>query len=363
MKVKSIFALLFICLGFSWDAKADNQWIDNVVLNGDLRYRLESIDQEYEVPRHRNQFRARINFETSVSSDLNVIIGFGSGSDGDPVSNDQTLGAGFSSKPIWLDLAYLDYYPINGITFYAGKMNNPFKSVGDTELIWDSDFNPEGFAIIFEPKIDNVRPFIREAFFWIEERKDDEDSFVIGSEFGLKVFKNSFYVLGGGRYIHFEYVKDHQVLWDSRNGFGNSVREDSDRELYYLYAYRLLGEFAEIGGNVGGIKLSLFAEYVNNTYVNTDNKAWLVGVALGECKEALDFCYRYTYRKTDKDAVVGIFSDSDFSDGMTNSKGHEFNFGSNLSNSIKTELAYFNSEFGDLNINYQRVQIDLSVLF
>lgn len=365
MKTKSIFVLTIIalCSSFSLGARAD-ELFGNVDINGDLRYRLETIDQEYEMSRHRHRIRGRLNFTGEVSSDLNIVIGLGTGSSDDPVSNNQTLGDGFSSKPLWLDLAYFDYSPFNGGNFYAGKIKNPFKSVGKTELVWDSDFNPEGLALRLEPKLDIVKPFIRGSFFWAEEKKSDDDYFIIGSEFGLnvKTGKHS-YIIAGGRYIDYRLIESSQVLWDSRDSFGNSAFDDSDGELYYIYDYNLLGEFVEVGGDISGVNWSVFADYVANEAVRVNNKAWLVGVSLGKCKKAFDICSRYIYREVGKDAVVGLFSDSDFAGGNTDSKGHEFNLGTNVSDNIETKVSYFNNEFGDLSVNYQRVQVDLSASF
>jgi len=366
MKIKNIFILLLIglCSGFSWDAKADDAyWLDSMDLSGDLRYRIESVDQEYEVARHSHSLSARLNFVGYVSNDLNIVLGLGTGSNDDPSSEDQTLGGGFSAKPIWLNLAYFNYSPVDWGSLNAGKMENPFKFVGDNELVWDSDLNPEGLALKFEPQFENVSPFVRGAFFWAEEREDDRDTILIGSEFGLKVFTKSFYVLAGGRYIHFNNMKGHQVLLDSRNSFGNAARADSDGELYYLNGYKLLGEFFELGGKVSNVKWKLFADYVDNTEVNFDNKAWLVGASLGECNRALDICTRYSYRNVEKNSVVGAFSDYDFAGGVTGSKGHEVNVGTNLSDYVGTQVSYFNNEFGDLQVSYQKVQIDFSARF
>lgn len=364
MKVKSVFVLLLIalCVSFSHDAKA-SEWFDSVDITGDLRYRLDTVDQEYEVSSHRHRIRARLNFVGKVSSDLNVVVGLGSGAEDDAISDNQSLGDGFSSKPIWLDLAYFDYSPFNGGNFYAGKMENPFQSVGNSELVWDSDLSPEGLAFRLEPELKNVTPFVRGSFFWAEERESDEGSFVIGSEFGLNVHTKSLYIIAGGRYIDFKYLKNHQTLGDSRNSFGNSAYGDMDGELNYVYDYNLLGEFVEVGGDVSGVRWSLFGDYVSNSLPKEDNSAWLVGVSLGECKKALNICTRYIYRDVEKDSVIGVFSDSDFAGGVTNSKGHEFNLGTALSDDVKTKVSYFNNEFGDLSLNYQRVQIDFIAKF
>ena len=82
---------------------AAGSWTDTIKLKGDFRYRYESIDVENVDTRERNRVRARAELVATLPSSVDVGIGVASGGD-DPVSSNQTLGGGGSSKELKLDL-------------------------------------------------------------------------------------------------------------------------------------------------------------------------------------------------------------------------------------------------------------------
>ncbi|MFA5252940.1 MAG: putative porin, partial [Phycisphaerae bacterium] len=133
-------------------ALPDNlKWVENVKLSGDLRYRHESIDSQadgdWRAGQNRHRIRARLGLDAKINDDWDVAFRIASGS-ADPVSTNQTLEDGFSSKAIWLDLAYFTWHPSSRkeLKVYGGKMRNPFFRAGDNQLIWDDDLTPEGIA-------------------------------------------------------------------------------------------------------------------------------------------------------------------------------------------------------------------------
>jgi len=137
-------------------ALPDNmKWVEKVKISGDLRYRHESIDEqsggEWKDGVSRHRIRARLGVNGKVNDEVDLGFRLASGS-ADPVSTNQNLESSFSSKTIWLDLAYFDWHPagIKGFNFIGGKMNNPFYSVGKNQLIWDHDLTPEGLAAKYE---------------------------------------------------------------------------------------------------------------------------------------------------------------------------------------------------------------------
>ena len=81
-------------------------WTENISLKGDLRLRHEIIDQDYKDTRNRTRLRARLSLKGQVNDEVNVHLRLASGSD-DPVSTNQSLDDGFSSKDINLNLAYM----------------------------------------------------------------------------------------------------------------------------------------------------------------------------------------------------------------------------------------------------------------
>jgi hypothetical protein len=284
------------------------------------------------------------------------------------VSSNQTLGNAFSSKPIWLDLGYFDYHPGCGVLhLLGGKMKNPFYAVGKSELLWDPDLNPEGLALKYQPKFGSVEPFLNAGYLWSEERSTPADTFILGGQAGLKVsFETSdLYALAGGRYIDHMNIENQAVLWDPTDSFGNTATDTAgDGTLTYDFDYNLLGAFAEFGGKVGGLPWAVFADFVQNTAVSDNGAGWLLGASLGKCRKALDVCGRYIYKLVEADAVVGIYTDSDFNGGGTNAKGHEFNAGLQLAEGVETAATYFyNKTSIEHGEDFHRLQLDLQLKF
>ena len=91
---------------------------DRVKLDGDFRYRYERIDVEGSDTRSRNRIRARTNITAEVADNIDVGFGLATGGD-DPVSSNQTLGGGGSSKSIALNLAYVDWEATDGLHLFA----------------------------------------------------------------------------------------------------------------------------------------------------------------------------------------------------------------------------------------------------
>ncbi len=76
-----------------------SSWAEKVQLKGDYRFRYEYIDKEDTDSQTRWRIRARPLLVAKPQPDIEVGFGLGSGSD-DPVSTNQTLGGGSTSKPM-----------------------------------------------------------------------------------------------------------------------------------------------------------------------------------------------------------------------------------------------------------------------
>lgn len=66
-----------------------------------------------------------------VDENLSFTLGMATGGD-DPVSTNQTLDTGSSTKDIRLDLAHFDYQFNDSRSLTGGKMKNPFYKPGKT---------------------------------------------------------------------------------------------------------------------------------------------------------------------------------------------------------------------------------------
>ena len=157
-------------------------WTDRIEISGDFRYRYESIDVEGASTRDRNRIRARAVIVAQLEDNVEVGLGFASGGD-DPLSTNQTLGGGGSTKDMRLDLAYFNWTANDNFNVIGGKFKNIWYRPQKHALIWDGDYNPEGIAVTFG----------RGAFFasaggtWLEsDRNKNNTEFSWGSQAGFQ---------------------------------------------------------------------------------------------------------------------------------------------------------------------------------
>jgi len=349
------------------------EWVKNVKFKGDLRTRYEMIDEEGSDNRNRARIRARIGLDTKINDDVDAGFRLATsevwGDDatsGDAVSTNQTLDDAFSKKTIWLDLAYFNWHPkdIAGLNVIGGKMENPFVRVGGNQLIWDGDLTPEGLAIQYTRPINDgsLEMFANAGAFYVDETKSGADTSLYGGQFGLKnTFEDKSYLLGGVGLYGYSQLEGHEafVTVDGKDKFfGNS---NSGGE--YTESYTLNEFFGEYGFNVGQTPAAVYASYVQNNAADDENQGWLVGAKYGKCKDVGTWELSYDYRDLEKDAVVGIFSDSDFIGGGTNGKGHRIGATYQLAKNVQTGVSYFMDEKGDDEHDYDRLQADMIFKF
>ncbi|MCP4706826.1 MAG: hypothetical protein GY865_19685, partial [candidate division Zixibacteria bacterium] len=139
-----IIVLIILIVGTSSNLNATNWW-EKIKLNGDFRFRHEYTDKENSMARHRQRIRARVNITGEVSDQTKIVMGISAGSY-EPTSSNQTLTDAFSSKGLYLDMAYFEMKlkSVSGLKLVGGKIKNQFYRPGKTELIWDSDLRHEG---------------------------------------------------------------------------------------------------------------------------------------------------------------------------------------------------------------------------
>lgn len=341
-------------------ASSGSDWTDDVKMHGNLRYRHEYIDDDRnDDSRTRHRIQARLGLDAKVNEEVDLGFRLASGS-GDPVSTNQTLTGSFASKDIWLDYAFADYHPkaIEGLHLLGGKMKNPFYTPGKTELVWDSDLNPEGIAAKYSHAWDDTSLFASAGGFWIVERSSDSDSGFFGGQLGLKHDFDRFHVLGGVSYYSYSQIEGESFFVDQA---GNT----NDGAGAYAEDFRELEAFAEVGFDLSDMPVTLVGDYVNNTAAdNSDDTGWLAGLKLNKCKQPGSWELYYNYRELESDAVVGIFADSDFGGGGTDVQGHEIGAAYQISDNWQGAVTYFNNEVNlDDKEDYQRLQVDLKFEF
>ncbi|UCF34988.1 MAG: putative porin [Phycisphaerales bacterium] len=303
-------------------------WINRITLKGDFRYRHDMIDVEGSRARHRNRFRLRYGLEAEVNEHLDFGLRFISGTD-DPISGNQTLGDGFSSKQVELDHVYGDFHPkpIPNLHLIFGKMTTMFYRPGKAELYWDADLSPEGAYLIYSHDVGNLTLFTTLGGFWVEERSDAADSGLFAAQGGIRATVDDtrkLYLMGGSGFFNYTHTAGNTTFVEDDEGFGNTTVTDPDGNERYVYDYGIFQLFAEAGITLAGVPFSVFGDLAINTATGASEKTgWLVGTRIGSAKKPGSWGFRYNYRKVEADSMIAAFTDSDFSDGGTDAQGHE----------------------------------------
>jgi hypothetical protein len=340
----------------------------DLTFKGDFRYRHEQISQEGLDQRDRERIRARMSVTAAVDSKVNFIFGFASGSNNDPISSNQDLGAGFSDKPIWIDMAYFDWTtPLSGLKIQGGKTANPFLAVGKNQLIWDHDLRPEGLSAQYSKKMDKTEFFANASYFWITERAADRDNFLLGGQVGINQTMDIAVLTIGGSLFNYTNARGFDTFYDAAKSFGNSV----DANKKYLYDFRV----AEVFGTLAITKIipvpaNILFDYAANIASDVkDNTAYLVGASLGKTAQKGSMAGQVFYRYVERDAVIGAFNDSDFGGGGTNNKGFVFQYDYQYAKNVTLSSTFYLNKMGVKSVNgvslkgYNRLQIDAIVKF
>jgi hypothetical protein len=321
--------------------------------SGDLRYRHETINEDAEVERNRQRLRARFGVTADIAENVRVGLQLATGGD-DPVSANQTLDGGFSRKPIGVDRAFFSWAATEQLTFTGGKMANPFYRPGNHHLIYDGDLNPEGLAL----RYGRGDWFANYAGLWVEERSADDDSILLGGQFGYRhTLDNGVRVTAGAGYYDYLDTQGRTPFWD-----GAAVGNRLDLGGGYLNDFNLTQLFGELNLKADGRPLTVFADYVVNSEANEADTGFVLGASLGEISGEGSWRVGYAYQDLEADAVIGTFTDSDFAGGGTDGKGHVVDFNYGFRDRLVFGFRYFLNErgadVGDEH-DYNRLQADV----
>lgn len=338
---------------------AASSWTDKLSLQGDFRMRYENIDQEYRDERNRERIRARVALTARPQDNLEVGFGLSTRQDGDPVAGNQTLGNGGSGKSIYLDLAWFDWAARPGLHVLGGKFRNNLYRPGRNALIWDPDLNPEGFGLSYS----DGRFFANLLGTWLESDSDGNKAFAAGGQLGLAwpVTDGVKLTLGAGYYDLNTAGKGafYVVSGKPARYYGNSV----DGGGRYRYDYRELEGFAELGFRLLGLPASVFVDHVRNLDADAFDTGWAAGAQLGAAKARGSWELSYAYQDLERDAVFGLWTDSDVGGGGTDNRGHILRGAYALTGRTSMAFAYFINETGrnqGSRADYDRLQLDLN---
>jgi len=361
------------------------EWAKNAQWSGDFRYRYEFIDKQGRPERNRNRIRARIGLDAAVNDEWDLGFRLASGERGlvvdliddsgpvtdvdvgdigDPVSSNQTLTKYFSSKDVWLDLAYFDYHPmaVEGLNVFGGKVKNPFLRVGKNELIWDSDLNPEGIAGQYGFSLGpDTLAQVSAGGFWVNESSAGVDTGLFGIQtYVTRDLGKPGKLTAGASYFNYTNLKGRQDVYGILAG--NTAGPDNT----WASDFSLVELFAEYRTMLFKRPVSVFGDWVNDVDAATNqDTGWLVGFTLNKASAPGSWQFGYDYRDLEADAVFGAFTNSDFIGGGTGGQGHRFSLAYQVAENVQAAATYFLDTIdrpGD-DLDYSRVQADLVLKF
>ena len=337
--------------------KAQNKstsWAENVKWQGDFRYRYEEIDEDGKNDRDQNRIRARAALIANLPDDVEVGVGLASGGE-DPVSTNQTLGGGGSTKDMRLDLAYARWNFMEDLYVMGGKFKNPFYTVQKSSLIWDSDFRPEGVAVGWQ----GDTFFATAEGSWIESDSDNnDDDYSWGVQGGAKFNLFGASLITALKYFEFP-VKGREAIFDD-DFFGNSTVLKNGVDVYE-FDYNIFNASVDVSFNLFDMPLSVYGDYVNNDDADDLETGYITGVKLGKATEKGSWQLQYQYVNLEANATLGLVTDSDFAGGGTDGKGHKFSGKYAINKKWALSVTYFDNQKGvDLgsDADYKRLQLD-----
>lgn len=339
-------------------------WSSRIRFNGDFRFRHENIDNTLlSDDRTRETLRARFGAAIKVTDSVDGEIAFASGGS-DPRGASSTLGAAASRKETGLDLAYMSWRPIEGLSLTAGKMREPYVRPGRS-MFFDNELRPEGIAAAYQA----ANGLFGSAFrFWLEERAVQADSTMLGAQGGWDgSLRNVRLKLGAGYY-------DYGNVQGRFPGFGNSVINESGNTVVgagvnaaFLHDYNIGQLFAEANVPFGGVPLNLFADYARNFEAHNGlDRAYSLGFLIGKASEKGRLEVGVLTQRVDKDALFGQWTDSDFAGGVTDNEGWVYRVAWMAMKNVLINITYLDTKFNldvGAEANYDRWQMDFNFSF
>jgi hypothetical protein len=336
-------------------ASGASSWTDRITLKGDFRFRQEGIDEQGNNTRNRTRVRARAAIVADVTNDVQVGLGFASGGD-DPVSTNQTLGGGGSTKDMRLDLAYFQWSGLENTSIVGGKFKNFLYKPGKSALLFDGDWNPEGIGLAWA----DGDYFVNAIGTWLESDSKKGTEFSYGLQAGFKkLLGNNAVLTAGISYYDIGTQGEGSYYGDDDDFFGNSFDPVTNT---YLYDYEELELFAELGFELAGRPATVFADYVQNLDAPVFDSGYAVGFKYGSAKAQGTWEFGYAWQDLEADAVLGLLTDSDNAGGGTDTRGHMLKGGYAIATNWNAGVTYFINQ-RDVNTgarhDYDRLQFDL----
>ncbi|MCY4532543.1 MAG: putative porin [Gammaproteobacteria bacterium] len=330
-------------------------WASKLRLRGDIRLRYHPQDKDPGGSRSRSRARYRLGVIAQPVDDWEVGAGLASGPS-DSRSTNQTFTNYFSTKEINLDYAYAQYKINDKLKIIGGKFNNANYLYTTSDLLWDSDINPEGFSVNYTLNSGEGTTFASTTFansgIWVlsENKSSSDDPHMIYAQIGQNFESGNLFGALAGTYYTIEDIT-------SLESYGSN---GSNSDFNFGGVYTLSGEIGVNEFMDSIIRTSLFMDWVTNSDTETgEDNGYMIGVKASSGPWSI----KYSYADLEQNTWPDIFPDADRLDGLTGIKGHEFIFSYKVRNNIVLDIDYYSVRNDLIDEDLNMVQLDVNVKF
>lgn len=327
---------------------------------GDVRVRFDAQSQEGVQARYRPRIRVRFGVDGQLNEDFTAGLALASGNLNDPTSSNATFGDSFQRKPVSIDRGYITYNPVahKWLSITGGKFAYTWNRTNQT---FDPDINPEGFSekLSFDvknsPVVKNLtlvglQLMLNETnntanSYAAVVPKFSTDSWAVGGQVSSKLqfgeawtmtpsytvlnFRNPDYLVNGYASLvqggtplpnagNFVPVALGATTIFAPNGMTNALCPETIGAATnvpkfcsgFLYSDLILNNV--IKTPVAKLPLNLLGEYeVNLNAASNRSHLYQVEASLGQTKNKNDVQFGYAFTRSEQDAVIASFAESD----------------------------------------------------
>ncbi len=393
MRKVALIVGLAAALGFNNAQAVDLTW------KGDVRERWENQrtvkDNTDTFSTSRSRTRVRLGVYSWINEELSAGVQLATGNDAvnETISRNQSAGALFQPKNIYLNEAFIDYHPtaLDGqINVILGKRDCSAEIVRVNNLVYDGDLTFEGATVQYGKDADGKEkngPVAIAGYYlldsWSSTTLSDPTLFIAQAAYKGEV-NDIRYTLGAG-YNVYSSVDNISITYGAdKSGYAPSTVATAPTYLQNK-GYKIVELFGNIGGQITEtIPWNIYGQYTFNTAKNADyhaindskRNAWLAGLTIGDAKQVGQWALDAKYDRIESDSLFPYFTDSDRKVGgslglsrptaIVNIKGFEVALTYHLIQNMTIGARYFcyneiNKEA--LNPTLHQLQVDALVKF
>jgi Putative porin len=391
MRKVALIVGLAAALGFNNAQAADWNW------KGDIRERWEDQrtlkDNTDTFSTSRSRTRVRLGVYSWINEELSAGVQLATGNDAvnETISRNQSAGALFQPKNIYLNEAFIDYHPtaLDGeVNMILGKRDSSAEIIRVNNLVYDGDLTFEGATVQYGKDADGKEKnglvaiagyYLLDS--WSDATRTDPTLFIAQTAYKGDV-NDIRYMFGAGYNLYSSVNNISTTLNADKSATGSGFAANSNT---LNKGYKIVELFGNIGGQITDtLPWNIYGQYAFNTAKNADYHAindnnrnsWLAGLTIGDAKQVGQWSLDAKYDRIESDSVFPLFTDSDRKVGaftgpsrptaIVNIKGFEVAMTYHLVQNMTIGARYFcyneiNKEA--LNPTLHQLQVDALVKF